>query len=63
MIVLCIGYISVSNCDVFLWLVVLGLSLQLPAVRPFGLKKLSRPKKTISRAYGGSISHKCLRQR
>ena len=36
---------------------------QLPAVRPFKLKKLSRPKKTVSRAYGGAISHKALRQR
>ncbi|CAI8058034.1 60S ribosomal protein L34-A [Geodia barretti] len=41
-----------------------GVKLRgLPAVRPFQLKKLSRPKKTVSRAYGGVISHKALRQR
>ncbi|XP_064395737.1 large ribosomal subunit protein eL34-like [Halichondria panicea] len=35
----------------------------LPAVRPIKLKNLSRPKKTVSRAYGGSRCHQCLRQR
>ena len=37
--------------------------MQLPAVRPIKLKKLSAPKKTVNRAYGGARCHKCLRQR
>ena len=36
---------------------------QLPAVRPIKLSKLSKPKKTINRVYGGARCHKCLRQR
>lgn len=36
---------------------------QLPAVRPIKLSKLSKPKKTVNRAYGGARCHKCLRQR
>lgn len=36
---------------------------QIPAVRPNKLKKLSKPKKTVSRAYGGSYCHRCLRER
>nr|AAX48867.1 L34 [Suberites domuncula] len=35
----------------------------LPAVRPIKLKNLSKPKKTVSRAYGGARCHQCLRQR
>jgi len=35
----------------------------LPAVRPTKLKQLSKPKKSISRAYGGSRCAKCVRER
>ena len=35
----------------------------LPAVRPRKLKQLSKPKKTVSRAYGGSCCGKCVRER
>ncbi|CAB4033628.1 60S ribosomal L34-like [Paramuricea clavata] len=35
----------------------------LPAVRPRKLKQLSKPKKTVSRAYGGSRCAKCVRER
>eukprot|EP00731_Ephydatia_muelleri_P024778 Em0016g1049a len=35
----------------------------IPALRPYDLKHLSKPKKTVSRAYGGSRCHRCLRDR
>eukprot|EP00795_Rhopilema_esculentum_P008145 gene8145-14068_t len=35
----------------------------LPAVRPTELKALSKPKKNITRAYGGSRCAKCVRER
>ncbi|XP_028402224.1 60S ribosomal protein L34-like [Dendronephthya gigantea] len=35
----------------------------LPAVRPRKLKQLSKPKKTVSRAYGGSRCAQCVRER
>ncbi|XP_065834124.1 large ribosomal subunit protein eL34-like [Oscarella lobularis] len=35
----------------------------LPAVRPKKLQLLSKPKKTVARAYGGSRCGKCVRER
>eukprot|EP00112_Aurelia_sp_Birch-Aquarium-sp1_P026900 Seg984.14 transcript_id=Seg984.14/GoldUCD/mRNA.D3Y31 product="60S ribosomal protein L34" pseudo=true protein_id=Seg984.14/GoldUCD/D3Y31 len=35
----------------------------LPAVRPTKLAALSKPKKNVSRAYGGSRCAKCVRER
>lgn len=37
--------------------------LQVPALRPKKLMSISKPKKTVTRAYGGSICGRCVRER
>ena len=40
-----------------------SVDLQLPAVRPKKLMHMSKPQKTVSRAYGGSRCARCVRER
>lgn len=35
----------------------------IPAVRPFQLKSMTRRQKSVTRAYGGSRCHQCVRSR
>ena len=39
------------------------ISLQIPALRPREYSQISRPKKTVQRAYGGSRCANCVRDR
>lgn len=39
------------------------VSLQIPALRPREYATISRPKKTVQRAYGGSRCGNCVRDR
>ena len=38
-------------------------TIQLPALRPKKLMHISKPQKTVSRAYGGSRCARCVRER
>jgi len=40
-----------------------SLSIQIPALRPREYSQISRPKKTVQRAYGGSRCANCVRDR
>lgn len=40
-----------------------GASPQVPALRPREYSQISRPKKTVQRAYGGSRCANCVRDR
>ena len=39
------------------------MDLQIPALRPREYAKISRPKKTVQRAYGGSRCSNCVKDR
>lgn len=41
----------------------MSLCLQIPALRPREYSQISRPKKTVQRAYGGSRCANCVRDR
>ena len=40
-----------------------SMDLQIPALRPREYAKISRPKKTVQRAYGGSRCSNCVKDR
>ena len=40
-----------------------GRPIQIPALRPREYSQISRPKKTVQRAYGGSRCGNCVRDR
>lgn len=40
-----------------------GFGLQVPALRPREYAKISKPKKTVQRAYGGSRCSNCVKDR
>lgn len=44
-------------------IVLLTLLLQVPALRPREYANISKPKKTVQRAYGGSRCGNCVRDR
>jgi large subunit ribosomal protein L34e len=46
-----------------LWLMLTFFSSQIPARRPREYSQISRPKKTVQRAYGGSRCANCVRDR
>lgn len=41
----------------------LDIALQIPALRPREYAQISRPKKTVQRAYGGSRCANCVKDR
>jgi large subunit ribosomal protein L34e len=45
------------------WMKILMESVQIPALRPREYSQISKPKKTVNRAYGGSRCSNCVKDR